>query len=220
MKWLQWPWCVVLLAWWATSVPVRAELLGTVEVEVIVFRYTAAANGQEWGVALPSTLLASAVPLASAPASSAGGAGEFTAYPAADLRLTGVVKALNRAAGYEVLAHTAWRQAATSGLAVALTPAPSAEANPALAPPLQGALRLRPAGAALRVDVELLVPAGEQQVNVQAQQNVQLGELRYLDHPLAGVLLQIRPWQAATSDSLPPADLPRPMPSPTQGPAD
>ena len=220
MKWVQWLCCVVLVAWWATSVPVCAEPLGTVEVEVIVFRYTAAANGQEWGVALPSALLASAVPLASAPAGSAGEAGEFTAYPAADLRLTGVVKALNRAAGYAVLAHTAWRQAATSGLAVALTPAPSAEANPALAPPLQGALRLRPAGAALRVDVELLVPAGEQQVNVQAQQNVQLGELRYLDHPLAGVLLQIRPWQAVASDSLPPADLPLPKASPTQGPAD
>lgn len=220
MKWVQWPWCVVLVAWWAISVPVRAEPLGTVEVEVIVFRYTAAANGQEWGVALPSTLLASAVPLASAPAGSAGEAGEFTAYPAADLRLTGVVKALNRAAGYEVLAHTAWRQAATSGLAVALTAAPSATAAATPIPPLQGALRLRPAGVALRVDVALVVLAGEQQVSVQAQQNVRLGELRYLDHPLAGVLLQIRPWQAAASDSLLPADSPLPKASPAQGPAD
>ena len=212
------PRCLVFMALLAGSLHLRAEPLGPVEVEVIVFRYRAAANGQEWTTAA-SLAPQAAVQLAAAPLAGLGEVADFTAYATPDLRLTGVAQALNRAGAYEVLAHTAWRQPAAAGLAVSLAPPLDAQA-PALAPSLQGALRLRPAGADLRVDVDLLVPAGEQQVAVHAQQNVRPGELRYLDHPLAGVLLQIRPWLAATSE--PPAGTPNPTPTPAPrpGPAD
>ena len=182
----------------------RAE--GPVTVELILFRYTDALDAARWPPAAGSLDFSSATPLSGAPAS--GEAGFFTALPKSALRLAAVSTALRRAGPYEVLLHTAWRQPSRAGGPLYLESAPGAEGA---SPALTGSLLLREAGAEIRLSGDFLVQVGDQQVRVSPNQNFRVQELRYIDHALLGLLVQVMPDSgAADARAAPPAASPGP----------
>ena len=181
-----------------------------VTVELILFRYTEALDPARWTPAAAGSDFASATPLPPAPA--AGDAGFFTALPKSALRLAAVSTALRRAGPYDVLLHTAWRQPTRAGGPLYLQSAPPVDGG---VPALEGSLQLREAGAAeIRLSGNFLVQVGDQQVKVSPNQNFRPQELRYIDHALLGLLVQV------TTDGDAAAAAPAPAAATNPGPAD
>lgn len=187
-----------------------------VTVEVILFRYEAAAEAAQWPAAEGLPSFTGARPLEeSAPA---GGEAWYVALSPSALRLAGASAALRRAGGREVLLHTAWRQPSGEGATVYLK---APVADPATAPALEGSLSIREAGRDLRLNGDFFVALGEGKVEVRADQKFKSGELRYVDHALLGLLVQVTPDQEAPAAGQ--EDAAAPTPAPTggqQGPAD
>lgn len=182
---------------------------GNYEIEVIAFRYASTAATGEWSATDSKPDLRAARQLAPA----AGGVATADVSSASDLpfvaldpstyRLAGAEALLRRTAGYEVLAHAAWRQPGDAAQAVYLSDLPAAAAaEPAATPPvaqLEGVLRLQVAEPDIRINTDFVVLAGTTPVRVRAQRNVRSGELHYLDHELLGILLQVTALDAPTT---------------------
>ncbi len=183
---------------------------GPVTVELVLFRYTEAMDPARWPPTTGTPDFASATALQPAPDS--GEAGFFTALPKRELRLAAVSTALRRAGAYEVLLHTAWRQPARAAGPIYVQSEPPAEG---VMPALEGNLQLREAGAAeIRLSGNFLVQVGDQQVKVSPNQNLRPQELRYIDHALLGLLVQVTPdGDAADASPAPPTAAANPGPA-------
>ena len=188
---------VILLSLLTLAVPASAAPSFT--VEVIAFRYSDSAQASMWAADEQAPALGGATPLREAVKGEAPD--YFTALPASALRLGGASAVLRKTAGYEVLLHTAWRQPGRAAGPISLSsPVLSDEAAPAL----EGTFRLREAGQEIRVSGEFWVLLDTQRVKVSPNQNLRVGELRYIDHALLGLLVQVLPEMpdgAATPES-------------------
>ena len=212
----RWP-GVILLSLLIAAVPARAAPSFT--VEVIAFRYSDAAQASMWAADEQVPALGGATPLREAVKGESPD--YFTALPASALRLGGASAVLRKTAGYEVLLHTAWRQPGRAAGPIYLrSPVLPEEAAPAL----EGTLRLREAGPEIRVSGEFWVLLGTQRVKVSPNQNLRVGELRYIDHALLGLLVQVLPetseGDAAPEAATAPLETPPLRSAATPGPAD
>jgi hypothetical protein len=92
------------------------------------------------------------------------------------------------------------------------------------APAVEGTLRLREAGPEIRVSGEFWVLLDSQRVKVSPNQNLRVGELRYIDHALLGLLVQVLPETTGEPTTAEPATAPLETPplrsAATPGPAD
>ena len=212
----RWP-EVILLSLLIATVPARAAPSFT--VEVIAFRYGDAAQASMWAADEQVPALGGATPLRE---SVKGESPDyFTALPASSLRLGGASAVLSKTAGYEVLLHTAWRQPGRAAGPIYLrSPVLPEEAAPAL----EGTLLLREAGPEIRFSGEFWVLLGTQRVKVSPNQNLRVGELRYIDHALLGLLVQVLPetseGDAAPESAAGPLETPPLRSAATPGPAD
>ena len=176
----------VLFALCLSSGLARAE--GPMVVELILFRYTEALDPARWPPALEVPDFSAATALQAGPAKD--NTEWFTALPGAALRLANASNALRRTGGYEVLLHTAWRQPARASGPLYLQSAPPADGGASV---LEGTLQFRDAGQEIRLSGNFLVQVGDERVKVSPNQNFRLQELRYIDHALMGLLVQMRP---------------------------
>jgi hypothetical protein len=212
----RWP-GVILLSLLIAAVPARAAPSFT--VEVIAFRYSDAAQASMWAADEQVPALGGATPLREAVKGESPD--YFTALPASALRLGGASAVLRKTAGYEVLLHTAWRQPGRAAGPISLSSRVSPEE---VEPALEGTLRLREAGPEIRVSGEFWVLLGTQRVKVSPNQNLRVGELRYIDHALLGLLVQVLPETTGETATAEPATAPLETPplrsAATPGPAD
>lgn len=193
--------CLLLVLCLCAGVARAAD--GPVVVELILFRYTAALEPARWPPATEVPDFSTATALQAGPAE--GDTAWFTALPATALRLANASNALRRAGAYEVLLHTAWRQPGRAGGPLYLRSAPPADGS---APALEGTLQLRQAGQEIRLNGSFLVQVGEERVQVSPNQNFRPLELRYIDHALLGVLVQMRPVDDGEAAAEPPPPAP------------
>lgn len=203
----------VLLALGLASGLARAE--GPMVVELILFRYTEALDPARWPPAAEVPDFSAATVLQPGPAKE--DTAWFTALPSAELRLSNASNALRRTGGYEVLLHTAWRQPARAGGPIYLQSTPPADGS---APVLAGTLQFRDAGQEIRLTGNFLVQVGDEQVKVSPNQNFRPQELRYIDHALLGLLVQMRPEAADEGDAEASAAPAPPTTAASPGPAD
>jgi hypothetical protein len=170
----------------------------------------------------------------------------ITLVPKAGYRLNGAVRELERTAGrLEPLLHLAWRQPVqnrdTAGWLYIESPFHvTGSTGFALPKRLEGAIRIG-LSRYLHIDLDLLLrnqaPASAntyaiatspyRSYRMQDHRRMRSGELHYIDHPLMGVLVEIRPFEAPKPEPEPPAPivLPRtaaptaaPMPTPSGAP--
>ncbi len=206
-----------LLALVVAGMATPAARADPVVVEVILFRYDAAAEASQWPQAASLPSFSGARPLEDP--GSAPGEGWYSSLPPSSLRLAGSANALRRSGGREVLLHAAWRQPSAEGTVVYLK-APAAD--PSGTPALEGSLAVHEAGRELRVSGDFLLAVGSARVLVHADQKFRATELRYVDHALLGLLVQVSPAAVPAGPGVgevgdaPPAAATRPQ----QGPAD
>ncbi len=162
---------VVLMLCAATALP-QATALYT--VEIVVFR-----NGGTSG-ALPDTN--------TPPAAGEDGV-DATVVPASKLN---AAAGKLRKGGFEVLAHVAWTQAATSfnshrGVSAATL---------GLGNAVTGTVSLE-RGQYLNLRMNLVVESGGHRYRISEVGRVKAGEIRYFDHPAVGVIAIISPATAS-----------------------
>lgn len=184
------------------------------QVEVIGFRYTQTSAGS-WASEsnLPDFAQASrlASPLeAATPESESSEPGAFTVLPPPMLRLAGAYKLLERAGDIVPVFHLGWRQRDTDARTLHLGP-PVAEPQDveAAPPPLEGTVRVTGNAEALKLRAEFVAREGDALVVLRESHTVKPGELHYLDHALAGVLIEVTaltPPADETNHALPAAD--------------
>ena len=208
---------VILLSLLSLASPARAAPSFT--VELIAFRYSDSAQASMWAAAELAPALGGATPLREA--AKGESPDYFTALPASALRLGGASAVLRKTAGYEVLLHTAWRQPGRAAGPIYLrSPVLPEETVPAL----EGTLRLREAGPEIRVSGDFWVLLDTQRVKVSPNQNLRVGELRYIDHALLGLLVQVLPETSdadgSAESTAAPLETPPLRSAATPGPAD
>lgn len=202
MKALRW---YLLLA---VAFVLPAEAVSLLDVEVIVFRYTDA-DLTRWKTPDPLPDY-SAERLLESPAETTGrdAIANWTRKPDDALALTAAARALSRGS-QEVVLHLGWRQPANSRHRVRLQSEDGSK--------LDGTVQLLGAGKRLQWQEDLLVTVGEQRIRVRNTQKLRPRELRYADHALLGVLVQVTPVAEAEDAASEPA--PATGPSESEAPA-
>jgi hypothetical protein len=125
------------------------------------------------------------------------GGAPYAALASNELQLGGVVQGLRQSQFYEPLLHVGWRQPglpANAAAAVAI-PAQWQPWSSGETPPLYGLVRFyRERFLHVGVDLRYQPPGAEGPAAYVHKQSrrVKSGELHYLDHPVVGVLVQVR----------------------------
>ncbi len=158
------------------------------QVEVIGFRYADSAGSWASDPVPPDFASAS---LLAEPASEPDLAGKkvaFAALPAHALTLAGAYRVLARAGDITPVFHVGWLQRDADVRTVHVVP--PVDAGLALAP-LEGTVQITGNREALQLRAHFVARVGEALVGIHETRKLMPGELHYLDHALAGVLVQV-----------------------------
>ncbi|MGD9601289.1 MAG: CsiV family protein [Gammaproteobacteria bacterium] len=164
------------------------------QVEVIAFRYLAENSGA-WAAAerLPDVAAATQLADGTDPPDPLAPVA-YRRLGAHELRLAGAYAALGRSGDLERLFHVGWHQPAGDTRAVYLPGDPSAPAAGAElpAPPVfAGTLRVGLGREPFTLDANFRLDLPDAQVAIGESRRIRLDELHYLDHPLAGLIVQV-----------------------------
>lgn len=202
--------CVVLLMHTTTGWALDPD--ANYEVEMIVFqnKTLTGSDGEQFGKELRTSGLAEARPLLDAKSPNLDAGQPFVRLAGTELRLGNVIRKLRKNKSYAPLIHLGWRQPIlplNSGNAALIyhyqTPPLTFLPPGAIKPKLSndksqafGTLQLSQ-GKQPRVAVNITLnnPVGNspQTYQLQESRRIKLGELYYFDHPLFGVIVQVRP---------------------------
>lgn len=167
---------LMLLAVSLQAVP-QQQTTGRYTIEIVVFRADGDASGEDGGAATPLRSTS----------------GDIMPTAVAGRRLASAVTRLRNAAGYRILAHTAWSQAPATwnsrrGVSV--------EQLGLNTPGLSGNVVLE-RGQYLHLGVDLKVEDGGRSLVLADLRRVKLDEALYFDHPQLGVIALVSSGGAA-----------------------
>lgn len=184
------------------------------QVEVVVFKRTAAATDEQWGElsALPD--FSRIVTLAELPADNPPARpGAFVTLSPGNRRLAGVARRLRRSGEYDTVLATAWRQPSygvvgarrvyLSDLAPAAVtdatgeaPAPTADTLTVDVPvnrQVEGIVAIK-ISRLMHIEVDFLYYHEGVPVRLQETRKAKLREIHHFDHPLFGLIVQVSPF--------------------------